>query len=841
MDLFESKMPSVTLPVRLSRRNPRTLRADRTVRLYIEPLEDRRLLTIVTFNTNMGSFNVELFDEIAPLTVANFLGYVNRGDYSDTIFHRSVTNFVVQAGGFETDFSPIPQQPPVQNEFQVSNTRGTIAMAKLGGQPNSATNQFFFNLRDNSGPPASLDTQNGGFTVFGRVIDDGMTVVDAIAALNRFNLAGPPNNLGNTFTEVPLQNYTSGTIVEPSNLVVVQSITVVPASISGTVFNDADRDGIRDSGEAGIAERTVFLDLDASGDLSEADAFLSTDANGGYTFNDLGAGTFLVRQVVPDGSLPTGPAGNVHEVTVLASQSVADRNFGSRLRLGPDLNPIDDRVLNPGQALQFTATVTLGDSPFADLTFALEPGAPAGATIDADTGVFDFTAPGTPPQDVQVTVRVSDPTGAFDLETFQIRFNHQPVLVFPTLPESVAELEPLSIDFTVTDDAAFATPASVELVGGPIGARIEPGTAPGTFRLVWSPSEGQGPGTFTMMVKATDPGGLFDEVSVEIRVDEVNQAPDLGSVEDLIVFPGEEVVVRLAAVDGDLPANGVTLELLEGPPGATFDPATGLFRWVAPADLASNSFRVTVRAKDDAANPLEDVESFRITVLDTSLLLFLVQGALVQLNSAPAIDQFFAAEDPFDLVPAFTATNTAPDDPAVSPPRVEGGANSSAILDLPDTGVGQNYVPEGETADEGQDSNPADPSHGQPSQPEELPPLDEARQSFFEGEPQWTAGAPVELDWITEREPQGRAPAQDIPWEDVVTELIWTDGEDEGPARREPHSPVARSTDRDRHHAADHTKAPSPGDAKSADARGSRLREAGFGRLQSPEPLPVRS
>ena len=95
---------------------------------------------------------------------------MNKGSYANSIFHRSVANFVIQGGGFRitspTNIDSIPSDPPVVNEYKVSNTRGTIAMAKLGGDPNSATNQWFFNLRDENA--TNLDFQNGGFTVSAR-------------------------------------------------------------------------------------------------------------------------------------------------------------------------------------------------------------------------------------------------------------------------------------------------------------------------------------------------------------------------------------------------------------------------------------------------------------------------------------------------------------------------------------------------------------------------------------------------------------------------------------------------------------------------------------------------
>lgn len=140
--------------------------------------------TIVRISTSIGDFSIELLDDVAPATVENFLNYVNRNAYNGTYIHRAVDNFVVQGGGYRFQLfeGPIdvPSDPPVQNEFNVSNTRGTVAMAKLDGDPDSATNQWFVNVIDNS---ASLDTNNGGFTVFGTVLGEGMTIVDAIDAL----------------------------------------------------------------------------------------------------------------------------------------------------------------------------------------------------------------------------------------------------------------------------------------------------------------------------------------------------------------------------------------------------------------------------------------------------------------------------------------------------------------------------------------------------------------------------------------------------------------------------------------------------------------------------------
>lgn len=148
--------------------------------------------TIVRVATDIGNIDFQLFDTGAPITVANFLGYVARGDYNNTVVHRADDNFVVQAGGYKSAVAPlphIPEQPPIQNEFNAnrSNIRGTVAMAKELDKPNSATSEFFINLSDNSN---SLDTQNGGYTVFGRVINNTMTVVDAIDGLPKTTVQG---------------------------------------------------------------------------------------------------------------------------------------------------------------------------------------------------------------------------------------------------------------------------------------------------------------------------------------------------------------------------------------------------------------------------------------------------------------------------------------------------------------------------------------------------------------------------------------------------------------------------------------------------------------------------
>ncbi len=159
--------------------------------------------SVVRFETNAGNYDVELLDTDAPATVANFLAYMNSTKYDNLIVHRSVDNFVVQAGGFTVSngqVSSVATNASITNEFKVanSNLRGTLSMAQLGGQPNSGTSQWFVNTNNNT----FLDQAQ--HTVFGRVIGNGMAVVDAINNIPSRNLN--PLYGQSALGEVPLRN-----------------------------------------------------------------------------------------------------------------------------------------------------------------------------------------------------------------------------------------------------------------------------------------------------------------------------------------------------------------------------------------------------------------------------------------------------------------------------------------------------------------------------------------------------------------------------------------------------------------------------------------------------------
>lgn len=180
---------------------------------------------VVQYDTVLGKFNVELLANAAPQHVANFLKYVAAGSYSTSFFHRSAavdssgSIGILQGGGYTwtgSTASTITKFSPVPLEYNLPNTRGTVAAARTS-DVNSATSEWYFNIRDNS---TNLGTANGGgYTVFGRVLGSGMTVVDSIAALPRINAGG-------AFTELPVRNYTSGSLAT-ANMAIVNSISTI--------------------------------------------------------------------------------------------------------------------------------------------------------------------------------------------------------------------------------------------------------------------------------------------------------------------------------------------------------------------------------------------------------------------------------------------------------------------------------------------------------------------------------------------------------------------------------------------------------------------------------------
>ena len=143
---------------------------------------------MITIKTNHGDIGVELFEEKAPISCENFRQYVTDGHFAGTIFHRVIPNFMIQCGGMDAEMSAKPTRDPIKNEADngETNVRGTLAMARTG-VVDSATSQFFINLRDNDF--LNHGGRDFGYAVFGKV-SSGMDVVDAIASVPTGNSGG---------------------------------------------------------------------------------------------------------------------------------------------------------------------------------------------------------------------------------------------------------------------------------------------------------------------------------------------------------------------------------------------------------------------------------------------------------------------------------------------------------------------------------------------------------------------------------------------------------------------------------------------------------------------------
>jgi cyclophilin family peptidyl-prolyl cis-trans isomerase len=216
--------------------------------------------TIVEFQTSQGTFEINLYDQTTPETVTNFLKYVDQGLYNNTVIHRAIPEFIIQGGGSTFDntlpLTPIENFGAISNEPVWSNVQGTIAMAKVGGNVNSATNQWFFNLENNS---SNLDLQNGGFTAFGQVSDSGLEILKTISQLDKCR-----ESTAHPTADFPVDNFTcsDGTIegIGEENMVTIIQASIIdddPASAStlspvkNTLLEESQKTPSQDNGSSG--------------------------------------------------------------------------------------------------------------------------------------------------------------------------------------------------------------------------------------------------------------------------------------------------------------------------------------------------------------------------------------------------------------------------------------------------------------------------------------------------------------------------------------------------------------------------------------------------------------
>jgi cyclophilin family peptidyl-prolyl cis-trans isomerase len=366
--------------------------------------------------TNLGTMDFILFNSATPLAVANFLSYVTAGvnNYNGAVFHRSVSGFVAQGGAFKVqsapnNFSVTPTSASPTNEPGISNLRGTVAMAKIGGNPNSATNQFFVNLGNNS---SNLDRDsgspnaNGGFTAFARVAGNGMTVADAIGNLPSATYSV---NLGGTSTSMDSWPLTSASAaMDTSKVVSITSAApvavlsyavtgntnsaVASATISGTNVQMNALAG----GQTNVTVTATDLDGGTVSQtftvtVNQAPAITSspppaTLVNGVYNFSYTTTGFPAPTFSVTSGALPTGLS--LSTAGVISGTSTAVGTFTGTVTAGNGI----------GTAATQNFSITVNQAP------AFTNGPPSGSGVFGTAYTpFTYTATGAPAPTFTVT------------------------------------------------------------------------------------------------------------------------------------------------------------------------------------------------------------------------------------------------------------------------------------------------------------------------------------------------------------------------------------------------------------------------------------------------------
>ena len=224
------------------------------------------MATIVEFQTSHGNFQVNLYDESTPITVANFLSYVDEGNgrYNNTVIHRVVSNFIVQGGGFKfngNDLERISTDSAIKNEPVFSNVKGTIAMAKTS-DPDSATSQWFFNTVNNSNG-LDIKSNSGGFTVFGEVVNNESNTMEYnefVDSIEKSTICGsiPNVNVNSCNDTESAENF-----VTIYQIVIVDSSAVTAANLNppkNTLVNKSDG-GSSSSGGGGSMFWVTLLSL----------------------------------------------------------------------------------------------------------------------------------------------------------------------------------------------------------------------------------------------------------------------------------------------------------------------------------------------------------------------------------------------------------------------------------------------------------------------------------------------------------------------------------------------------------------------------------------------------
>ena len=536
---------------------------------------------------------------------------LNDSDEFDGNKHEEIVSFTSPATNgsytlrislYSTDNCGANSNDPTTGTFPfsvaASNTAPSLSGVPATTQaiPELALYTFDANASDPGAPPQTLTFSLQGTVPAGAAID-GSTGVFTWTPTEAQGPSGP-----HTFTvrvSDGIANTDQSITINVTEVNVAPSLLGVPAS--ATINELAPYTFDANASDTDVPIQTLTFSLNGNPTGSAIDP-----TTGEFTWTPSeaqGPGVYTFDVRVGDGVTTTSQS-----ITLTVSESNAS----------PVLTGVPATATIPEmEAYSFDANATDADHPPQTLTFSLV-GGPGGATIDGTTGVFNWTpSEGQGPGDYTFMVRVSDGVDQTDASiTLTVtEVNRAPVLG-AIGNKTVNELALLSFSASATDPDEPANTLTYSLVGAPAGANITTGGA-----FTWTPTEVQGPGSYTFTVRVSDNGSpnLSDEEEITVQVNEVNVAPVLNSIGNK---SGDELTLitfTASANDADIPANSLTYTL-EGtvPSGASITTA-GVFTWTPTEAQGPGSYSITVRVTDNGTPVMHDEETITVTVNEVNV------------------------------------------------------------------------------------------------------------------------------------------------------------------------------------------------------------------------------
>ena len=567
----------------------------------------------------------------------------------------------------------------------------------------SATGTILFTVsdRETAADELELTASSSNQTI----VSDGNIALGGAGSNRTVTITPAANGVGVATITITVRDTDGGT-VELSFGVTINGVNDVPtlaAIADQTIEEDAGTQTLTLTGiSAGTGEDsqqvvTITAASDTPNLIGDPVVDYASPSGTGtlsYTPRANAVGTAVLSVIVrDDGGTPNGGIDTVTNVFNVTVNAVND---------APVLAAITDQTINEETLLTVIADATNVESVTETLVFSLDPGAPAGASIDPTTGVVSWTPGETEgPGDASVTIRVTDNgtpplsvTQSFGVSIFEV--NVGPVMA-AIGGQSVAEGSSLNFGVSATDADFPANSLTFALgSGAPLGASISSG---GSFS--WTPTEEQGPGSYSMSIEVSDNSApaLTAVQGFTVTVGEVNQAPFLALIADRTVDEGGLVSLQASASDPDLPSQTLTYSLGVGvPAGASINSATGAFSWTPSEGQGPGTHPITINVSDNGSPSQSVSQNFNVSVNEVNVAPFLATISDQSVSEGEIMSAFVAGADldqpaqqlTFSLGEAPSGVSIDPDSGTVTwtPTESQGGTTSLITVVLTDNGPG---------------------------------------------------------------------------------------------------------------------------------------------------------